>query len=328
MNILIKLRYIALLLALAGLAFSFGFYLSNKKIKTPKEGYIMFISNGSAIKPVLKKLKDDGIIDDDFLAYIAARIYFYNKIFYSGEFELTDGQTILSVFKKISKRHFRYRKFTIVEGETVLSIKEKLSAMKDLTGELQENIQEGYLLPETYSYKYGDSKQSIIKQATDAMEAFLSKNLSIDDSFYLKNKEEVLILASIVEKETGKPEERPLIAGVFKNRLLKGMKLESCPTVIYQILGGRFDLGRQLLYKDLQIQGDYNTYILPRLPKAPIANPSKEAILAVLHPESTDALYFVANGSGGHNFSSNYEDHSKLAREYIENRNAAKLEKK
>jgi UPF0755 protein len=153
-----------------------------------------------------------------------------------------------------------------------------------------------------------------------AMVDFLNANWpkrSIEQNL-LKNSQQAVVLASVVEKETGLPGERPLVAGVFVNRLRMGMRLQSDPTVVYSLTNGVGDLGRSLTLKDLQYESPFNTYRISGLPPAPIACPGKASLLAVLHPEATDSLYFVADGTGGHTFSSGFEEHKKKVSQWRE----------
>jgi UPF0755 protein len=172
-------------------------------------------------------------------------------------------------------------------------------------------------MPSTYFYSYGDQKERLIEQMRKAMTLALDEvtaKLSADSP--LKSRLDVLILASIVEKETGLDSERTTIAGVFINRLKKGMKLQADPTSIYAITEGKFKLARPLTKKDLAIISPYNTYYTSGLPPGPIACPGVKSLNAVVTPAKTNALYFVVNGKGGHNFSSNLMDHNENVLKY------------
>jgi UPF0755 protein len=204
-------------------------------------------------------------------------------------------------------------KFTVPEGYRMSQIMELLRRIPILTGKVQTQLEEGVLLPETYTYRYGDTRQSIVDQMQRAMILFMEQqwqSRSVDQAV-IQSPQEAIILASIVEKETGIASERPLIAGVFVNRLRMGMRLQSDPTVVYALTRGQQELERPLTLKDLTYASPYNTYVIAALPPCPIACPGKEALLAVLHPQATDALYFVADGTGGHVFSRNYREHTK-----------------
>ncbi|MEZ5691140.1 MAG: endolytic transglycosylase MltG [Rickettsiales bacterium] len=209
-------------------------------------------------------------------------------------------------------------KITIAEGLNVREISELLNSNDILTGDIPENLEEGSLLPETYYFSRGDSRSSIIERMQRKMIATIdslweerAKKLPI------KNKKEALTLASIVEKETGVPDERARVAAVFINRLRKGMKLQSDPTTIYGLekKNGK-PLERALIISDLKEPTPYNTYTIYGLPPAPITNPGYEAIKATLNPLKTSELYFVATGDGGHNFSKTLTEHNSNVTKY------------
>ena len=180
-----------------------------------------------------------------------------------------------------------------------------------LTGNISAEVKDGDLLPETYTFTRGDSRDSIITQAKNAMAETIEKAWENRDEFIpIKNKKELLTLASIIEKETAIEEERRLVASVFVNRLKKRMRLQTDPTVIYALTLGQSDLGRLLTRKDLQIDSPYNTYKYYGLPPSPICNPGRASLEAAANPELSDYLYFVANGSGGHNFAKSLKEHN------------------
>jgi UPF0755 protein len=170
--------------------------------------------------------------------------------------------------------------------------------------------EEGSVLPDSYSFQRGESRAAVLAR----MQAAMTKTLDTlwskkGPNSVVNSKREAVVLASIVEKETGKASERPMIAGVYSNRVRIGMKLDADPTVIYPITKGR-PLGRRILRSELQANNGYNTYAMAGLPAGPIANPGKESIAAVLNPAKTEALYFVADGSGGHVFANTLAEHN------------------
>ena len=176
---------------------------------------------------------------------------------------------------------------------------------------------EGSILPETYTFSRGDSPKKIIKQSQKARDDVLEQIWNgRDENLPLNSKEQLLILASIVEKETGIGAERAEVASVFINRLRLGMLLQTDPTVIYAVTGGKEDLNRPLTRKDLTIDSPYNTYKYAGLPPAPICNPGKDAIFAAAHPANTSYLYFVASGNGGHNFAKSLDEHNDNVRKW------------
>ena len=208
------------------------------------------------------------------------------------------------------------RKITFAEGLTSREIADILYQNEILEGDF-ELPPEGSFLPETYTFSRGDTRQSIINQGVAAMNKVLEQAWQEKDAdLPLKNKEEMLILASIVEKETGVAAERPQVASVFVNRLKKGMLLQTDPTVIYALTLGKSDLGRDLRSKDLSVDSPYNTYKYAGLPPTPICSPGKAAIMAVAHPDKTPYLYFVASGTGGHNFARTLQEHNVNVRKW------------
>jgi len=201
---------------------------------------------------------------------------------------------------------------TIPEGWTSLQTVERLRATDELTGELTEIPPEGSLMPDTYRFARNTSRSDIIARMRTAQEEFLNKVWPTRDAdLPIETKEEALILASIVEKETGLADERSKVAGVFINRLRKGMRLQSDPTIIYGLVGGRASLGRPIYRSEIVKETPYNTYVIKGLPPTPIANPGRAAIEAVLRPQETDAIYFVADGTGGHAFATTLAEHNR-----------------
>jgi UPF0755 protein len=202
-------------------------------------------------------------------------------------------------------------KLTAAEGLTSEMIWKLVKADPVLVGDAGAVPEEGTLLPETYLFTRGTSRAQLLARMKKAESDFLAKQWAArDPGVPLASPREAVILASVVEKETALPEERRHIASVFLNRLKAGMKLQSDPTIIYGLTKG-YPLGRGILESEIEAPTPYNTYVIAGLPQGPIANPGKDSILAVLHPEQTDDLYFVATGQGGHVFSDNMAQHLK-----------------
>ena len=211
---------------------------------------------------------------------------------------LASGQTI---------RHF----LTIPEGQTVAQIMQIIDKLPRLEGKILKVPKEGLLLPNTYQYQLWDKRQDLIDRMHKAMKQQLRKAWADrSDDLPLETPHEMLTLASVVEKETGIPSERPEIAGVFVNRLRKGIRLQADPTVVYSLTRGRAKLGRKLTREDLKINDPYNTYVQGGLPPGPIACPGVASLRAVANPNPTLNLYFVANGKGGHNFARSLSQHN------------------
>ncbi len=226
---------------------------------------------------------------------------------YMAQYLLAQGERVAI----ISRGEVHYRRLTLPEGLTTARMLELIRAEPNLAGEITIAAEEGELLPETYSYVKGDSRDSIVRRARLAMEKTLEEAWRQNRRKVLKNRRQLLTLASIIEKETGVPEERADVAAVFINRLETGMKLQTDPTVIYALTKGKKDPGRPLYRKDLSVESPYNTYKYYGLPPGPICNPGREAIFAAVHPSDADYLYFVASGTGGHRFARSLKEHNR-----------------
>ena len=226
------------------------------------------------------------------------------------------------VFKSSDKRPVEFDTFVddkstrhrivVAEGTTSWRIVQALNEISYLTGNLDEIPKEGSLAPDSYEFGQKDSRATILKQMSVNQERILQRfwQSKLDDLPF-KTPEEALILASIIEKETGLKSERRIIASVFINRLKRGMPLQTDPSVIYGITKGKAILGRGLRKSELRKDTPWNTYLRRGLPPTPIANPGEESIFAALNPENTDFIFFVADGTGGHAFATNLTDHNK-----------------
>lgn len=291
------------------------------KFNTNKESEIILIEKKDNLRKISQKFEIYNVYDKPFVSFLIMKILIGGSQIHVGEYEILKGETLFDFINKIKNKIYYYRKITFVEGETITKYKEQINNSFGLIGEITEDVSEGYFMPGTYNYLYGETKNSILKRGKSDMIQFLNtefSKVSQKENFYLKNIHEVVSLASVVEKESGIGVERGLIAGVFFNRLKRGMKLQSDPTTIYEITKGRYKMERPLTFNDLKMEGQYNTYYIKAIPVGPIASPSKEAIIAVLNPDKTDSLFFVASGSGGHNFSATYEDHKENIKKYKE----------
>jgi UPF0755 protein len=201
---------------------------------------------------------------------------------------------------------------TLAEGLTSEQIVQKLLAHPELHGDINDVPPEGSLLPDTYKFGSHDKRQDIIERMQAAQAKFLAKVWeSRDPDLPISTPEEAVILASIVEKETSRADERPRIARVFENRLKKKMRLQSDPTIIYGLVGGKGALDHPITQEELDRDTGYNTYKINGLPPTPIGNPGRASIEAVLKPAKTSDLYFVADGTGGHAFAASLEEHNK-----------------
>jgi UPF0755 protein len=230
-----------------------------------------------------------------------------------GEFLITKSDSLIDILEKINKNIVNYRKFTLIEGTNSKELKNKLIQTPGLVGEVPY-LSEGKFKPDTYLYKWGDSKASLLKkmeiEQNKIIESHWEKRKKNE---FIKSKFDVLILASIIEKEGKKSEELKNISSVFLNRLDKNMKLQSDVTVAYALN----KKGNELNTLDLKTKNYFNTYRYKGLPPTPICYPGEKAILAVLYPNNTDYLYFVSDGKGGHRFSKNFSEHKKNIKLWI-----------
>lgn len=232
-----------------------------------------------------------------------------NRVF-TGEYQINQNETIFSIFQKILKGSKVIRKFTIPEGYTVKKIIEILNNNKLIFEEITEIPAEASVMPDTYFYSFGNTKRYVLNQMSNEMNKTI-KNIACKNKTSLSIKE-ILILASIIEKETGNIEEMPIISSVYHNRLKINMRLQSDPTVIYAISNGYGKMDRKLTRKDLFFKSPYNTYRNVGLPPGPICCPSKNAIFAAMFPKQTEYLYFVVNKERtAHLFAKNFKDHLK-----------------
>ena len=252
-----------------------------------------------------------GAIDGASLFRIAAAYSGQSKRLKFGEYALPKEASIDQLLDLLEQGGNVQHRVTLPEGMTVAMAVERLMAEEKLTGEITEVPPEGSLLPDSYDFQRGDTRQSVIARMQTAMETELQKAWdSRAENLPLASKAEMLILASIVEKET-RPAEHGKVASVFINRLNRGMKLQTDPTVIYGITLGQAPLGRGLRKSELRARTPYNTYVIDGLPPTPIANPGRESIRAVANPETTEYLFFVADGTGGHAFAETLAEHNK-----------------
>ncbi|MDJ0977247.1 MAG: endolytic transglycosylase MltG [Erythrobacter sp.] len=267
------------------------------------------IPAGSSLTAVASKLEAEGLITsaDGFLLH--ARLFGSSDPIQAGEFKLTPGMDqgdILTAFQSGDViRHY----VTIPEGMSSILVHERLLATDLLTGEI-EVPPEGSILPDTYSYQRGASRAQLVERMQKAMDQALAEEWARrSPNAAVETMRDALILASIVEKETGKPEERRQIAGLYSNRVRTGMLLQADPTIIYPITKGK-PLGRRIRQSEIASVNGYNTYTRVGLPVGPITNPGRESIAAVLDPAQTGALFMVADGTGGHKFAETNEEHN------------------
>lgn len=313
----VVLSLLLLLLIGAGLAAG-GVWWGLQKVVAPGplvEERVVLIPSGTGLRGIAAILKDAGAIEREELFLLAARLDDRHRRLKAGEYALAPGISILGILDQLERHDVLERFLTVPEGRTSVEILAILEAAEGLEGEVGDPPPEGSLLPETYAYLYGDSRAGLLDRMRRAMKRLLAEAWEArQPGLPLNTPEEAVILASIVEKETGVAAERPMVAGVFVNRLRRGMRLQSDPTVIFALTEGKAPLGRALTRADWQVDSPYNTYRIAALPPGPIAHPGLEAIKAVLNPAETKALYFVADGTGGHVFAETLEEHNRNVR--------------
>ncbi len=273
---------------------------------------IVLVPRGAGVETISRGLRDEGVIDDPFIFRIGVWVSGATGDLQAGEYlfligtSMRDAMDILRAGKPFTRR------LTLPEGLSSAEVAVLIRDAEALEGDAVVTPPEGSLLPETYHYVRGDIRADLVRRMQRSLDETLDELWpKRAPNLPLKDKQEAVILASVVEKETGVPEERPLVASVFINRLRTGMRLQSDPTVSYGITGGSGPLGRALTRQDLQTPSPYNTYLNDGLPPGPITNPGRAAIEAVLNPAESDFLYFVASGDGGHAFAKTLDEHNR-----------------
>ena len=285
----------------------------------PKAGpHTIVVQEGATLGTVAAQLEKAGAIPGTSSSYRAmARLFGSGDPIQTGEFEIPKGMGGSAILDLLQHGRPVQRLITVTEGMPSILVEERLAANKLLTGPTPA-IAEGSVLPDSYSFERGEARAAVVRRMQTAMTKTLDQLLSKNrGNCPVASRQDIVTLASIVEKETGKPSERPMVAGVYCNRLRIGMKLDADPTVIYPITKGK-PLGRRIKRSELNAVTGYNTYREPGLPQGPIANPGKESIAAVLNPAPTTALYFVADGSGGHVFADTLEQHEANRKRWYE----------
>lgn len=308
-------------IALAGLAAGGGgFFYVQGMARAPggnAQPVRLLIEPGLGVSAIAYRLKRADVVAEPLVFRLWARYTKAHTKLRAGEYDLPAHASVETALNILKSGKTVVRKLTVAEG---LSSLEALMVVQDgegLKGEITDIPDEGWLMPDTYHYSWGDSRNELIGRMADAMGDVLARLWAERPAdFILTSAKDVLILASIVEKETGVASERPEIAGVFLNRLKKGMRLQSDPTVVYALTDGAGALGRALTRDDLKVDSPFNTYRIKGLPPAPIANPGRASLRAVIHPAKTDALYFVADGTGGHVFAKTLKEHNRNVRKW------------
>ena len=270
------------------------------------------IPRGAGPQTMARVLKEEGVIDHERLFRVAVMIDPTPKPIKAGEYEIPAHVSMLGALELLQSGKQVQRRLTVVEGMTTAEVIELVKNTPALAGEITLDLKEGELLPETYFYSRDDTRDGLLMRMKEAMDKTLDEAWRKRAAgLPLASRQQVLTLASIVEKETAIPAERPRVAAVYINRLRRRMKLESDPTTIYGITQGRVPFSRELTRADLQSNSLYNTYVVAGLPPGPICNPGRASILAATNPARERALWFVADGQGGHAFATTFAEHNR-----------------
>ena len=303
------------MLVVISIAVGAGLFIGKQRFEAPgplPEDKVVNIPRGLGIRDIADLLQREGVINQPYVfmgGVIALKARGELKY---GEYQFSKQSSVADVVETITEAKVVQHAFTVPEGLTSEQIVARLLENEVLTGQIKEIPREGTLLPETYRFTRGMTREQIIQRMQQAHRRVLQEvwERRVQD-LPVKTPEQLVTLASIVEKETGKPDERTRVAAVFVNRLKTKMRLQSDPTIIYGLTGGKGSLGRPILRSEIEQATPYNTYVVDGLPPGPIANPGRASLEAAANPARTKELYFVADGSGGHVFSDNYAEHQK-----------------
>jgi len=277
-----------------------------------REARTVLIPPGAGPTRIAQILVDAGVLQRPWLFQAAGRLSGSAKRLKAGEYLIPAALNMHGLLDLLVEGRTLQRRLTLPEGATAVEAWRMLAATEGLEGALLTRPAEGTLLPETYFFSYGDRRMAVIERMQEAMRETVARVWQDRaEGLPLRSPEEMVVLASIVEKETSVEEERPRVAAVFLNRLRRGMRLQADPTVVYALTGGDPTLARPLTRADLGMASRYNTYVSDGLPPGPIANPGRMSLLAVARPMQSDELYFVANGQGGHAFARTLEEHQR-----------------
>jgi UPF0755 protein len=303
-------------------------YVGKQRFEAPgrlTQDKVVNIPRGLGIRDIADLLQREGVIDQPWVFIGGVLVLKARGDLKHGEYQFTKSASLAEVVGTIVENKVVQHTLTIPEGLTSAQIVAKLLENDALSGKINEIPREGTLMPETYKFARGMAREQIIQRMQQTHQRLLQEAWEHrTPDLPLKTPEQLVILASIVEKETGKSDERSRVASVFVNRLKTKMRLQSDPTIIYGLTGGKGSLGRPIQKNEIEQPTPYNTYVIDGLPPGPIANPGRASLEAAANPARTKDLYFVADGNGGHLFSENYDQHQKnVARLRVIERNGA-----
>jgi UPF0755 protein len=299
-------------LAIAGGA---TLYLGNDRFDAPgplAQDKVFNIPHGSGIRDVAEVLQREGVIDQPWVFIGGVFVLKAREDLKAGEYQFRAHASIRDVVATIIDGKVVAHQISFPEGLTSEQIVARLLEDDVLTGNITEIPREGTLLPDTYNFNRGVTREQMIQRMQATQQRVVKEvwdHRSAD--LPLKTPDQLVILASLVEKETGKPDERSRVAAVFVNRLKQKMRLQSDPTIIYGLVGGKGTLGRPIMKSEIEQPTPYNTYLIDGLPPGPISNPGRASLEAAANPARTRELYFVADGTGGHVFAESYDQHQK-----------------
>ena len=295
----------ALVLAIGAIWFAAGWWGS----ADIEQDTSFIVPTGATVTSLARKLEQEKLITSADRFLLRAKLLGSKDPVKAGEFLLPAGSSPASILDTFQHGKVVRRLVTIPEGMPSIMVWERLMGEDLLKGEIPVPA-EGSVLPDSYDFERGESRASVLARMQAAMKNYLAEawprrkqGIAVD------NLHDAVVLASIVEKETGKPSERRMVAGLYSNRLKDGMLLQADPTIIYPITKGK-PLGRRIKQSEIAAINDYNTYTMVGLPKQPITNPGRDAIAAVLDPARTEARYMVADGTGGHEFTNTLQEHN------------------
>ncbi|MBW8788353.1 endolytic transglycosylase MltG [Rhizobium leguminosarum] len=316
-QIVLFLNFIMTMAVLVCVVAVIGFYYATSTYRNPgplQTNTNFIVRNGAGLAEIASNLERNAIISDArIFRYLTATHLSAGESLKAGEYEIKARASMSDIMELLKSGKSILYSVSFPEGLTVRQMFDRMLQDTVLEGDLPAALPtEGSLRPDTYKFSRGTKRSEVIDQMAAAQQKLVDQIWDKrDSSLPLRSKEEFVTLASIVEKETGVPDERAHVASVFLNRLGKGMRLQSDPTIIYGLFGGEGKPADRPIYQsDLKRDTPYNTYVIKGLPPTPIANPGKDALEAVANPWKTQDLYFVADGSGGHVFAATLEEHN------------------
>jgi UPF0755 protein len=303
------------LIILCAIGIGAALWIGKKRFDAPgplQQDKVVIIPHGLGIREISDVLVREGVIDQPLVFIGGVLVLKARGGLKSGEYKFAKHASVADVVDTIIENRVVQHVLTVPEGLTSQQIVARLLQNDALSGQIKEIPPEGTLLPETYKFTRGASRAAIIKRMQESERRVLKEVWAHrSPDLPIKTPEELVTLASLIEKETGRPDERTRVAAVFVNRLKNNMRLQSDPTIIYGLTGGKGSLGHPIMKSELEQHTPYNTYVIDGLPPGPITNPGRASLEAAANPARTKELYFVSDGKGGHLFSDSYEQHQK-----------------